>query len=153
MPGRVISSWGGRKPNLMPKVTGNDILKIALANPDVTVPPEALDALKPTKRNKYNAQRVEAFDGMKFDSKAEMRRYGELRWLEMNGDISDLKHHPIFPLHAGVKYIADFQYVEKGRVIVEDVKGGRATQTAAFKIKWKQAIELYPDIKFRIVGG
>lgn len=39
----------------MPKITGNDILKIALANPHVTVPPEALDALKPAKRNKYGA--------------------------------------------------------------------------------------------------
>ena len=43
----------------MPKITGNDILKIALANPDVTVPPEAMDAIKPGKRNKYNAQACE----------------------------------------------------------------------------------------------
>ena len=135
----------------MPTITGNDILKIALANPDVTVPPEAMDAIKQGKRNKYNAQRVEAFGGMKFDSKAEMARYGALRLLEMSGNIAQLKHHPVLQLHAGVKYVADFQYVENGRTVIEDVKGGAATQTAVFKVKWKQAQELYPQYDFRVV--
>lgn len=136
----------------MPKITGNDILRIALANPDVIVPPEALDAIKPAaKRNKYNAVRVTAFDGMKFDSKAEMREYGVLRLREMVGEISDLAHHPVLVLPAGVKYEADFRYVENGRTVIEDVKGGKATQTALFKVKWKQAQAAYPDYEFRLV--
>lgn len=135
----------------MPKITGNDILKIALANPHVTVPPEALDALKPAKRNKYNAQRVEAFGGMKFDSKAEMAAYGEYRLLEMTGHISQLEHHPVLELHAGVKYEADFRFVENGQTVIVDIKGGRATATPLFKVKWKQAKELYPQYEFRLI--
>ena len=67
----------------MAKITGNDILKIALANPDVIVPRDALDAIKPTKRNKFNAVKVD-FDGLRFDSKAEMRVYGDYRLLELS---------------------------------------------------------------------
>ncbi|TXH46394.1 MAG: DUF1064 domain-containing protein, partial [Desulfurellales bacterium] len=107
------------------KITGNDILKIALANPDVTVPAEAMDAIAKG-RNKYGAIRCE-FAGLKFDSKAEMAHYGELRLLQMTGSISDLKHHPVLILPAGVKYEADFQYVENGRTVIVDVKGGKAT--------------------------
>jgi hypothetical protein len=50
-----------------------------------------------------------------------------------------------------VKYIADFRYMENGQPVVVDVKGGRATMTPAFRIKWKQVIERNPDIKFVIV--
>jgi hypothetical protein len=135
----------------MPKITGNDILKIALANPDCGVPPEALDAAKVGKRNKYNAVRVQAFDGMKFDSKAEMAAYGEYRLREMVGEISDLKHHPVLELTAGVKYEADFIFTENGRTVIVDVKGGKATATPLFKVKWKQAQALYPDYEFRLV--
>ena len=131
----------------MPKITGNDILKIALANPDVTVPPEAMDAIKPGKRNKYNAQACE-FEGLRFASKAEMARYGELRLLEMTGHISSLECQPVFQLAGKVKYRGDFRYTEGGKVIVEDVKG---VETAVFRIKWKQVKERYPDIDFRIV--
>ena len=130
----------------MAKITGDDILKIALANPDVVVPPEALDT-KAAKRNKYNAVKCE-FDGLKFASKAEMARYGELRLLQMTGHIRDLKTQPVFHLAGKVRYIADFRYVENGCVIVEDVKG---VETPAFRIKWKQVQELNPTIDFRIV--
>lgn len=40
------------------KVTANDALRIALANPDIVVPPEALDALKQAKRSKYGNIKV-----------------------------------------------------------------------------------------------
>lgn len=134
----------------MAKITGDDILRIALANPDCVVPPEALDAIKPAKRNKYGAVRM-TFDGMKFDSKAEMAAYGEYRLREMVGEISDLNHHPILLLPAGVKYEADFRFVENGRTVIVDVKGGKATQTALFRVKWKQAQAAYPDYEFRLV--
>lgn len=134
----------------MPKITGNDILKIALANPHVTVPPEALDALKPAKRNKYNAQPCE-FNGMRFASKAELARYGELRLLEMTGHITNLECQPVLELPGGVKYRADFRHVEDGRTVITEVKGGKATQTAAWRNKWKQAKELYPQYEFRLI--
>lgn len=137
----------------MSKITGNDILKIALANPDVIVPPDALDVIKPTKRaSKFNAQ-PSVFNGIRFASKAEMRRYADLRLLELTGKISGLEVQPTLELHAGVKYRGDFRYIENGVTVIEDVKGGDATQTALFKVKWKQAQELYPDFKFVIIGG
>lgn len=133
----------------MPNITGMDLLKIAAANPDATVPPEGLELLngKQAKRNKFGEVRV-TFDDMKFDSKAEMARYSVLRYMELMGEISQLDVHPVFQLHAKVKYVADFRYVEQGKTIVEDVKG---VETAVFRVKWKQVRELYPDIDFRIV--
>ena len=138
----------------MAKITGEDILKIALANPDVIVPPEALEAGKAkASKSKYHNVRCE-WDGMKFDSKKEMARYADLRLLELTGHISQLKVQPVYILTAGVKYKGDFQYIENGKTICEDVKSGekagKGTQTRVFLNKWKQAKVLYPQIEFRI---
>lgn len=127
---------------------GNEILEIALQNPDVTIIGELPD--KAAKRNKFNAVAV-VFDGIRFDSKAELRRYGELRTLELGGQIKNLAPHPTIDLYAGVKYKPDFMYTENGVTVVEDVKGGKSTQTDAFKNKWKQAKAKYPNYKFLIV--
>ncbi len=40
-----------------------------------------------SKYNKYHAQKVE-FDGKRFDSRREARRYAELRLLERAGEIT-----------------------------------------------------------------
>lgn len=128
----------------------DDVLKIALANPDVIVPPEALNGGKAKRKNKFGNVPV-VFENIRFDSKAEMVRYSHLRLLELTGHISDLETQPVFVLTAGVKYKGDFRYIEAGKVIVEDVKGGRATQTRVFLNKWKQAKFLYPDIDFRLI--
>lgn len=104
----------------------------------------------PSRRNKFNAVSV-VFNGIRFDSKAEMRRYGELRTLELGGQIGNLAVHPTLDLYAGVKYKPDFMYTENGQTIVEDVKGGKATQLESFKNKWKQAKEKYPEYRFVIV--
>lgn len=143
----------------MAKITGEDILKIALANPDVIVPPEALEATgKVKKRSKYGNVPCE-FMGLKFASKAESRRYGELRLLELNKEISQLEVQPVYVLTGGVKYKGDFQYVENSKTICEDVKGmkkgkgkTRGTLTRVFINKWKQVQELYPSIEFRIIS-
>lgn len=135
----------------MPKISGNDILKIALANDHVGVPAEALEALKATKRHsKYGNVHCE-FDGLRFASKAELNRYADLRLLQLTGAISNLTTQPVFQLTGKVKYIADFQYVENGRTICEDVKGGNGTVTAVFRVKWKQVRELYPSVEFRLI--
>lgn len=106
---------------------------------------------QPAKRQtKYRNVPTE-FDGIKFASKAEMARYGELRLLEMSGQISDLECQPVFVLTAGVKYYADFRYVEDGKTVAEDVKGGKATQTRVFLNKWRQVKVLYPDVEFRLI--
>jgi len=128
---------------------GNDVLKIALANPDIVVPSDAVDVAT-GKRNKYGAVRC-TWDGIRFDSKAEMKHFADLRLLELTGHISRLELKPVFQLPGKIKYIGDFQYVEDGKTVCVDVKGGKGTQTRVFLNKWKQVKELYPLIDFRIV--
>lgn len=68
-------------------------------------------------------------DGITFASKAEARRYGELKILERCKHIADLRLQPRFDcIVNGTKvctYIADFQYfdLKAGANVVEDVKG------------------------------
>ncbi len=100
----------------------------------------------PSGRNKFNAVSV-VFNGIRFDSKAEMARYGSLRLLELTNQISDLELQPVFELPGKVRYRADFKYVENGKTIVEDVKG---FETASWKIKKKLFLETYPDLELRI---
>jgi len=66
-------------------------------------------------------------DGIKFMSKKEAARYGQLKLLLKSGMIESLELQPRFKIeHNGVKictYVADFRYVENGKIVVEDVKG------------------------------
>lgn len=66
-------------------------------------------------------------DGHHFDSKLEAQRYVELKLLLIAGQIQDLKVHQKWYLHAnGIRlgyYEADFNYLEKGKPVIEDVKG------------------------------
>lgn len=89
--------------------------------------------------NKYGNQ-FTIVDGIRFDSKAEAKRWGELRLLERANQISDLERQYRFKLAIGdqliATYVADFRYFDrvKSEWVVEDVKGVR---TAEFKIKAK----------------
>jgi len=100
-------------------------------------------------RSKYGAVRTEV-DGIKFASKAEARRYGELKLLEKAGEIRGLECQPEFPLmvldiHGKPvsvgRYIADFRYRagKNGLLTVEDVKC-KATRTAVYRLK-KRIVE------------
>lgn len=81
---------------------------------------------------KYNNKKT-VVDGIKFDSKRESDRYTELKLLERAGKISDLVLQPKFELIPKyeingrkvrkMEYVADFQYTENGKIIVEDAKG------------------------------
>lgn len=78
-------------------------------------------------------------DGIRFHSKAEARRYSELRLLERAGEITGLKLQERFDMIIeGVlicRYHADFSYSDRsGQRIVEDVKG---VLTAEFRLKSK----------------
>lgn len=78
-------------------------------------------------KNKFNAKKV-SDDGYIFDSKAEHRRYCDLRSLVQKGEITNLEVHPVYLLEVNdiriAKYTADFRYraVEIDDVVVEDVK-------------------------------
>ena len=115
-------------------------------------------------RSKYGNVRTESH-GITFDSKAEAKRYRELKLLEEAKLIHTLELQPAFPLHAPSPaepeplllghYIADFSYfdLKVQAWIVEDVKGGKATQTPLFSWKWKHVQAQYPTFKFKIIGG
>lgn len=107
--------------------------------------------------SKYKNKKTQ-IDMYIFDSAKEAKRYRELKLLEMAGEISNLELQPRFLLQESFKkngktyrkidYVADFKYIEKGKTIVEDVKG---LQTDVFKIKHKLFEKKYPDLELRII--
>ena len=110
--------------------------------------------IKYPKKHKYNAKLVE-FDGFKFASKKELKRYLELKQLERAGVISNLILQPKFLLqesfkrkenHRAIFYIADFEYIENGKRVVEDVKG---VKTDVYQLKKKLFLKKYPQVVFR----
>jgi len=115
------------------------------------------DDAKPKRRHKYGAKRTEV-DGIWFDSKAEAKRYVELCILVKAGLITNLDLQPAFMLQESflqggkrtrsIKYIADFQYIQDGKEVVEDVKG---KETEGFKLKRRLFLKRYPDLELRIV--
>ena len=110
--------------------------------------------------NKYRAVKVK-IDGYSFDSKAEAQRYRDLCLLVRAGAITDFKVHPKYILQEAfiyhgkkilpITYTADFSYCENGKIIIEDVKGGKATQTRHFADKVKIMKYKYPEYEMRIV--
>lgn len=109
--------------------------------------------------NKYHATRCSQ-GGVTFDSRAERARWNELLLLQMGNAIQYLRVHPRYTVWTAIApdgkrekidYVPDFEYQEDGRLIVEDVKGGRATQTAVFRMKAKMFRCSFPDIELRIV--
>jgi hypothetical protein len=86
-------------------------------------------------------------DGVRFASKKEAKRWGELQLLARVGAITELRRQVVFPLHAAgpdgrpvfvASYIADAVYEEPGGRIVEDVKGVR-TPVYNLKRRWMAA--------------
>jgi hypothetical protein len=78
------------------------------------------------RRSKYGAIRT-TVDGIMFASKAEARRYGELKLMEKAGKIHSLVLQPSYKitLHDVLicRVVLDFKYIERGFEIIEDVKG------------------------------
>ena len=111
------------------------------------------------RRSKYNARKVHE-DGYTFDSIQECYRYRDLVLMEKAGAISNLVVHPVFLLqenfkdaatgkrHRAITYEGDFQYLENGVTVVEEVKG---KPTDMFRLKWKMFRKLYPNLDARII--
>ncbi len=79
-------------------------------------------------------------DGISFDSKAEARRYGELKLLQRAGEIAGLELQPKFVLSINgikiCKYIGDFAYcVVNGGRVVEDVKSPATRANRVYQLK------------------
>lgn len=105
-------------------------------------------------RSKYGNKKV-VYDGKKFDSRKEMNRYVELKLLQRAGKIYNLQCQVPFVLleagngERGVKYIADFCYVdEDGNKIVEDVKSEATKKKDAYILKRKWFKSIYTDFTF-----
>jgi hypothetical protein len=107
--------------------------------------------------NKFHARPV-TDAGIRFDSLAEHRRWCELRLLEQAGEIRDLRVHPryeLLPKEGGeraVHYTPDFDYLEGGKRVAEDVKGG-PTATPVFRLKATMFRRRYPGIELRIINA
>ena len=105
--------------------------------------------IKPGKRNKYRNIKTQGYD-----SKKEANRAQELKILVKAGEISDLKEQPEFKFEGltydsgrTVTYRGDFEYMENGARIIEDVKS-EATRTPVYKIK-KALMKMFYDIDIR----
>lgn len=102
-------------------------------------------------------------DGIKFDSKLEAKRYGQLKILEEAGIIRDLELQPEYELIPSFRknnktwrrtvYKADFKYVscDNDIDIIEDVKGSTAVITDVFRLKQKLFEYKYPEYTISIV--
>jgi hypothetical protein len=117
--------------------------------------------LSPARAPKYGAQKAEGAQGLKFDSRMEARRHGELLVLERVGQIRNLKCQVRFELvpavrlsgakrlSPGIDYVADFTYEEKRggtwAPVIEDCKGAI---TAVYRMKRHMMKAMY-DLDIR----
>ena len=95
-------------------------------------------------------------NGILFDSKLEANRYWELSILQRAGKIKNLKLQPEYELQPAfrkngkafkrISYIADFEYQQDGKTIVEDTKGFR---TEVFRLKEKLFEYKYPNLEIK----
>jgi hypothetical protein len=102
--------------------------------------------------SKYGNRKT-VVDGIKYESVREAKRGAELRLMERAGIISDLQRQVKYTLipaqkrggktvERPVTYIADYQYMENGETVVEDVKSP-ATRTPQYIIKRKLMLQKY----------
>ena len=92
-------------------------------------------------RHKFKAKPQE-YDGIKFPSKAEAKRYIELKVLQEKGEVLFFLRQVPFHLAGGVKYVCDFMiFWADGSVTIEDVKGMKTTLYIAKK---KMVESTYP---------
>lgn len=104
--------------------------------------------------NKHGNKKAE-YDGHKFDSKMELKRYKELQLLERAGAISDIELQPRYRLqeafryggktYRSINYTPDFRYKQGDKVIVEEVKGFADT---SYLIRKRLFLFQNPDVIF-----
>lgn len=95
---------------------------------------------------KYRNKKTKVGD-VTFDSKREAERWGQLCLLQRAGRISGLRCQVSFVLAPSVKFagaraakpairfVADFEYIENGARVVEDVKSAPTAKLPAFQMK------------------
>lgn len=109
--------------------------------------------------NKYGAKRTSCAHGHSHASKREAKRCAELHLLLRAGEIDALVYEPQYWFEINgvqvkhekgrrVGYKPDFGYLEKGQVVVEDVKG-MVTEAAQLRMTMFRA--LFPEIELRVL--
>lgn len=119
--------------------------------------------------SKYHNRKTRVSNGQLADSRKEARRYEELLLLQRAGKISDLRTQVPYELipaqyetyerygksgnrlkdgiklvERAVNYVADFVYLEDGKLVVEDVKGYRdGAAYSIFVIKRKLMLHIH----------
>ncbi|MCR5876953.1 DUF1064 domain-containing protein [Phenylobacterium sp. J367] len=98
------------------------------------------------RKTKYGNRKT-TVGGIEFDSAKEAKRWGELQLLERAGQITNLRRQVPYPLTVdGVrvaKLIVDFEYREKGEVVVEDVKSAYTRTLPVWRLKSKLFKAIY----------
>jgi hypothetical protein len=72
-----------------------------------------------------------------YDSGAERARAIELDSSQKAGEIKDLREQTVVHLETGINYKTDFDYLEKGRRVFEDVKGPMSERFRMLCHLWK----------------
>ncbi len=112
----------------------------------------AKEAARISRPSKYR-NRVVIKNGERFDSTKEYLRHLVLVDMQKHGEIRSLKRQPKFVLIVNAvkvgEYWPDWRYYDlrKDVWVCEDAKG---FQTPEFKLKWKLAKALYPEIDWRL---
>ena len=92
-------------------------------------------------KHKFRAVRCE-YDGIKFASKKEGKRYLELKLLQKSGEVIFFLRQVPIHLSASVKYVCDYLiFWASGNVTFEDVKG---MVTPMYLAKKKMVEAIYP---------
>lgn len=113
------------------------------------MPHPSLSRVPRKPRSKYGAIPT-VVDGIRFASRAEAKRYGELKLMEKAGEISNLELQPVYPLTVnGIrvgKYVGDFRYIDRrsNRMTLEDTKGVR---TPVYALKKRLVEAIYPGVE------
>jgi hypothetical protein len=109
----------------------------------------------PGKSSKYHNRKT-LYQGIRFDSQKEFRRYQELLLMEQAGAIRHLELQPQYDFVINGKklkhyYQADFRYeeVSTGQMVTEDVKGFR---TKEYSLK-KELVEALYGIEIIEIEG
>ena len=99
-------------------------------------------AYRRNRKSKYGNKKT-TIGNEKYDSRKEARRYLELKKLEEQGEISELRKQVKFELipkqdgERAVRYYADFTYIQNGELVVEDVKSPVTRENGVYVIKRK----------------
>ena len=96
------------------------------------------------RRKKYNNRKTTCKQGHKHDSVREANYCNTLLFRLRGNEIASydtsikFELQPVYGKIRAIYYIADFVvHHHDGKIEIIDVKGGKATQTAVFKLKWK----------------